>query len=74
MQKLITEMKIKGKWNVLSCLLYPRSVALVNHFAEAISTPVSEAWHLIGIISSCTEADNGCHWCVSGTHLHFIED
>lgn len=57
-----------------SFLVYTWSVAPVNHFAEAISTPVSEAWHLIGITGSCAEADNGCHWRVSGTHLHFIDN
>ena len=61
--------------SVLSCLLDTWSVALVNHFAEAISTPVREPWHLIGTARGpCTEADNGWHWCVSETHLHFLED
>ena len=40
---------------VLSCLLHTWSAAPVHHFAEAISTPVSELWHLIDIIGLCTE-------------------
>lgn len=57
---------VGGGGGLLSCLLDTWSVAPVNHFAEAISTPVSEPWHLTGSIGPCTETDNGCQCCVNG--------
>lgn len=60
-----------GGWNVLSCLLDPWSVAPANRFAEAISTPVREPWHLIGIITH-RQGRRGRQWvCVQWVTFAF---